>query len=190
MPNNPYNLPTVMQGIEHIEAFIKVLREELELVDRADLQIFSFETVDARLLDYLADQFDMLGFNGWVLADTEEYKRELLKNAFRLHSLQGTRAGIIEVLKRLGFTNVQITEGWENFDDGSDEPDVNPWAHMKIEYELADSRELTALIAQNLNGLVETYKRASIKVVSSSYRIPPKDSGTFADYVEVLIEVV
>lgn len=170
MPSE-FNLATPLAGNINMTAFVQVLREELERIDHKRLYVYLFETVDESLLDILAAQFDMLGYNGWILADTVQAKRELLKAAFELHILKGTPAGVIEVAKRLGFEGVELVEGWDNFNDGSPEPAINPWSHFKANYKLSDERSLNANAAQDLTGLVNNYKNARSILSSFEFTI-------------------
>ena len=77
------------------------------------LKIYNFDTVGVSALPHLAEQLDVTGFRGWILADTEEKQRNLLKQAIELHRHAGTPWAIRTALETLGYLNVQITENPE-----------------------------------------------------------------------------
>lgn len=163
MPDN-HNLATPLNGNLNMQAYIEVLREELERIDPTKLFIFLFDTVDESLLDLLAEQFDMLGFNGWVLAETVEQKRELLKASFQLHSMKGTPAGIREVVRRLGFQDLIINER-----TGAPVDALNPWAYFTVQYVLSNSRTISEADAANLIGIIDKYKNARSVMADFSF---------------------
>lgn len=154
MPSE-YNLATPLDANPNMQAFIQVVREELALIDFTRLFVYLFDTVDESLLDILAEQFDMLGYNGWVLAETPEQKRELLKSAFELHAIKGTPGGIREAVKRLGFQDIVIEE---NYEAGAPVGAPHPWAYFKVTYVLSDTRSLTANDSLHLVSFINSYK--------------------------------
>ena len=161
-----HNLATPLAGNVNMQAFIEVLQEELAAIDPTKLFIYLFDTVDESLLDRLAEQFDMLGFNGWVLAETVEQKRELLKASFELHSMKGTPAGIREVVRRLGFQDLIINER-----TGAPLEAINPWAYFTVQYVLSNSRTISTSDAANLIGLIDKYKNARSVLADFSFAI-------------------
>lgn len=174
MPNE-YNLATPLASNASMKAIVQVVREEIERIDYSRLFVYLFETVDESLLDILAAQFDMLGFNGWILADSVQAKRELLKGAFELHLLKGTPGGIREVVKRLGYLDVEIEEGWENFTDGSTEPDINSWAYFRVKYLMPPDKPIDEDISNKLSGLINNYKNARSVLANFSLVTPVSD---------------
>jgi len=186
MPNE-FNLATPLANNPNITAIIQVVREELALIDFTKLLVYAFEIVDESLIDVLLEQFDMKGYNGEILADSVQAKRELLKSAFELHILKGTPGGIREVVKRLGFVDIKIIEGWENFDDGSPEPAVNSWSHFKVVYMLPDGREVTNLTAVDLAGLLGNYKNARSILANFSFGLPRTEALFITETVNLTI---
>lgn len=174
MPNE-YNLATPLASNASMKAIVQVVREEIERIDYSRLFVYLFETVDESLLDILAAQFDMLGFNGWILADSVQAKRELLKGAFELHLLKGTPGGIREVVKRLGFLGITIEEGWENFSVTVPEPAINPWAHFRVVYQLPSDKEVNEDVARDLEGLINNYKNARSILSAFAFGVPQSE---------------
>lgn len=75
---------------------------------------FVFDNVDVRLLPLLAEMFHITGNEGWNLCKTEKQKRELLKKAFMLHKIKGTKQAIKNVLATLDLKG-DVTE-WFDYD--------------------------------------------------------------------------
>lgn len=165
MPN--YNLATPLEGNPNMTAFVQVFREELARIDLTKLMIFLFATTDARLLPYLAEQFDMLGYNGWFLADTEQKKRDLLLSAAEIKKYAGTPYAIKRAAQALGIKgNISITEGIGSTYDGSSHYDGSlnygggNWAKFTVTFSAADNPGLTPGQIDNFKKMVETFKPA------------------------------
>lgn len=101
-------------GVAHkdfIAAFDKVFADRLEAIDLSVLLVYMIDTVKSDALPYLAKQLDLLGYKGWLLADTEQKQRDLIKQAIELHRYKGTPWSIKEALKRVGYPDAEIEEG-------------------------------------------------------------------------------
>lgn len=70
-------------------------------IDLKPFVFFVFDKVDKKFLPLLAEMFHIAGNEGWNLAKTEKQKRELLKNAFKMHKYKGTKKALKDVLKYL-----------------------------------------------------------------------------------------
>ncbi|WP_321815691.1 MULTISPECIES: phage tail protein I [unclassified Paraburkholderia] len=66
------------------------------------------DTCPAVLLPYLAAEVSV---DGWELAESDEARRALIKGAIQLHQKRGTPWAVREVIRRLGFGEVEIIEG-------------------------------------------------------------------------------
>lgn len=184
MPHTPI-LASALKKSPHIVAYDELCFERFSGFELEKLLVTMFDTVDASLLDTLAAQYDMLGYNGWVLAENDQEKRELLKGAVGLHKMMGTAGGIREVVQRLGFEDIIIEEGWENFTDGSAEPPVNPWAYFRVVYVLPAEKAINDELAQNLIGLVNNYKNARSVLANFGFGINFEENIGILDEVEV-----
>lgn len=172
------HIATPLAGNENFHAIIQVIREELERIDPAKHLVYLFDTVDASLLDLLAEQFDMLGFNGWILADTDAQKRELLKSSFYLHSIKGTPGGIEEVVTRLGFEGIIINEN-----TGAPEGAENPWSYFTVTYVLPKDRAILANTSNQLVGLINKYKGAGDILADFNFALRPRENVGVVDRV-------
>lgn len=63
-------------------------------------------------LVHLADQFHIMGNEGWLQAKTTAEKREIIKNAIELHRYKGTKYALIKVLNSLNIDG-EIKEWFE-----------------------------------------------------------------------------
>ena len=62
----------------------------------------------------LAESRSILGVDGYWLAESDQMRRRLIKGAYELHRYKGTTWAIREIVRRLGFGEVQIIEGMGN----------------------------------------------------------------------------
>lgn len=62
----------------------------------------------------LAESRSILGADGYWLAESDQMRRRLIKGAYELHRYKGTPWAIREIVRRLGFGEVQIIEGMGN----------------------------------------------------------------------------
>ncbi|HSA05864.1 MAG TPA: phage tail protein I [Candidatus Gastranaerophilales bacterium] len=81
-------------------------------LDTNKLLVYLVDTVDASALPHLAEQFHILGNEGWLFASAEQEKRELIKNAIELHRYKGTKYALRKVLEILNL-NGKIREWFE-----------------------------------------------------------------------------
>lgn len=68
------------------------------------------DALPVETLDLLAAKWSLTGFDGWAMATTEALKRELLKKAIFLHRNKGTPESIKNIIRYLGFGEVEIIE--------------------------------------------------------------------------------
>lgn len=76
------------------------------------LLVYLVDNVDVSALPHLAEQFHIMGNEGWLYATTEQEKRDLIKNAIELHRYKGTKYALRKVLEILNL-NGKIREWFE-----------------------------------------------------------------------------
>ncbi|MGD1952077.1 MAG: phage tail protein [Leptolyngbyaceae cyanobacterium] len=103
---------------ERNEAYEAVLRR-LQALDLNLLNIYDIANVDVSALYNLADQFNVLGLRGWLLADAEAERRDLIQESIRLHQTAGTPFAIKRVMALVGYPNATILENPGTFYDGA-----------------------------------------------------------------------
>lgn len=129
-------------------AWYNVIKETLAEIDLGKLLIYIIDTVDASLLPYFAQQFDVLGYKGLKLAQTEADQREIIKRAIELHRYKGTEWAVKEALKSIGFSDIELIKtGYDH------------WAKFGIRI-TNQSVQLTDSSFFDIIQMVTEYKRA------------------------------
>jgi len=95
---------------ERFRAFLQSMLGELDAIDLGALEVWDFDNVHSSVLPHLAEELNVLGYRGWLLADSEAQKRELLKLAIELHRYAGTPFAIERSLKAVGFLAAVVIE--------------------------------------------------------------------------------
>lgn len=72
------------------------------------------ELVVPEHLELLADSRSIVGADGYWLAESDQMRRRLIKGAYELHRYKGTPWAVREIVRRLGFGEVEIIEGMGN----------------------------------------------------------------------------
>lgn len=104
-------LPPALAGDERFAMLLDILQDEFASLDIGAMAIYLVDQVRASMLPFLADQFSLLDEAAWHLAESEEARRYLVKNAILLHRAKGTPWAIREIIRLLGFGEVRIQEG-------------------------------------------------------------------------------
>lgn len=100
----PLAYDPALQILERLAARISAL-------DPAHVLTLLIDAVDSSALPHLAWQFSMLDEPAWILATTDEQRRALIKGAIELHRHKGTPSAIRQLIRLLGFGEVEIQEG-------------------------------------------------------------------------------
>lgn len=96
---------------------LETIVARLSTLDLTPLVLYDVDNVPASLLPYLAEQFNVLGDAGWDVADTDDERRELIKEAIALHKLKGTRYSVRRALDLIGIVAI-VVEWWERDPQG------------------------------------------------------------------------
>lgn len=107
-------LPPALAGDERFAMLLELLDDALGTLDLNSMLVYLVDLVKPALLPVLADQFSLLDEAAWLLAESEEARRNLIKNSAELHRFKGTPWAIREVIRLLGFGEVTIQEGLNN----------------------------------------------------------------------------
>lgn len=126
--------------------------------DTAKLMPRLVELVVPEHLGLLADSRSILGEDGYWLAESDQMRRRLIKGAYELHRYKGTPWAIREIVRRLGFGEVQIIEGMGNKrHDGEISRDgryahghSDRWAHYRIIMNNVITNDQAALLRRTL----------------------------------------
>lgn len=147
-------LPQSLKGDPFVVALTEAVEKELKEAYRKAETLANLHDVDnlpEPVLDYLLTQWHVTYDEGAGLATTIEEKRRLVKNAFKLHRIKGTKRALEMVLEMLDIRGV-IKE-W--FEYGGDPH------HFRIEIMEITTRGLSDDVLNLLDRLIEQYKRKS-----------------------------
>jgi len=86
------------------------LAQRLSDINLTPLLVYLVDLVDSSTLPWLAEQLSLVG-DGWELAESDEVRRTLIKGAIELHRYKGTPWSIREIVRRMGFGEVELVEG-------------------------------------------------------------------------------
>lgn len=107
-------LPPALAGDERFKLLLEMLGDALDELDLNAMLVYLVDLVKPALLPVLADQFSLLDEAAWLLAESEDAKRNLIKNSAELHRYKGTPWAMREVIRLLGFGEVILQEGLNN----------------------------------------------------------------------------
>lgn len=127
-------------------------------IDTVKLMPRLVELVAPEHLELLAESRSILGADGYWLAESDQMRRRLIKGAYELHRYKGTPWAIREIVRRLGFGEVQIIEGMGNKHhngeitrDGTySHGHSDRWAHYRIIMNNVITNDQAALLRRTL----------------------------------------
>lgn len=170
-------LASGVSNIEHIAQFDAMVEERFANLDIEAVLIYLIDTVDVDALPSLAAQFDVLGYKGYGLAQTEQQKRDVIKRAIELHRYKGTPWSIKEALKAIGYYNAIIEErlinpiyynGTYNH-NGSQFYGPGHWADFRVKIDIGNEMSVTPQSASDAVKLILEYKNVRSRLRYVSY---------------------
>jgi len=171
-------LPPPLASDERMAALAQLIWQQHADTDLSPLLVYFIDTVRDGLLVHLADQFHVMGVEGWNLSETPEQQRRLITDAIALHRLKGTPAALHQLVERLGFGRIQIQEGIGNLSyDGAytfnghmlhGDPDA--WPIYRV---ILLDRALTNDQAQALRAALADFAPARCKLAELDYESVP-----------------
>ncbi|MEJ0003466.1 MAG: phage tail protein I [Pararobbsia sp.] len=118
-----------------------------------------------------------LAVDGWELAESEDARRALIKGSLALHRRKGTPWAVREVIRRLGFGEVELVEGRiARRRDGSITRNgdyVHGYASAWAEYIVKLSQAITRDQGDKLRATLERYAPARSLLASLDYVAAP-----------------
>ena len=127
-------------------------------IDAVKLMPRLTELVAPEHLELLAESRSILGEDGYWLAESDETRRKLIKGAYQLHRYKGTPWAIREIVRRLGFGEVEIIEGLSNKKHNGDirrdgsytHGHTDRWAYYRIIMTNTITNDQAALLRRTL----------------------------------------
>lgn len=168
----PNILASAIANVPHLAAFDTMAEERFSEIQLDRLLVYIIDTVDASALPWLAWQFDVLGYRGMRLAQTDAQQREVIKNAILLKRYAGTPWAVKNALKSIGYPDAVLVE---NAGTGA-----HGWAQFRIELDVGDN----AISEDKINELIQMiniYKGTRNHLIALSYSIVFDDEVTVTD---------
>ena len=130
----------------------------LDLVDTPKLMPRLVDLVAPEHLGLLAESRSILNEDGYWLAESDQARRRLIKGAYELHRYKGTPWAMREIIRQLGFGEVEIIEGlFDKRRDGSFirdgtyyHGDRSKWAHYRVILQQAITNDQADLLRKTL----------------------------------------
>lgn len=139
--------------------------------------IWSPDNCPSALLPWLGEAFNLMGYNGWDLAESDDARRELIKGAVQMHRHKGTVGSLRNVIRRLGLGEVEIIEniGVLNYDGtrtyngymvhGADE--------ALAVYRVILNQAITNDMAETLKNILAEFAPVRCHLASLEYQLVP-----------------
>ena len=171
-------LASGVSNIDHIAQFDAMVEQRFANLNIEAVLIYLIDTVNASALPSLAAQFDVLGYKGYGLAQTEQQRRDVIKKAIELHRYKGTPWSIKEALKAIGYYDATVHERLVNpiyYDgtfnhNGSQFYGPGHWADFRVTIDLGNDMGVTAQTAADAVKLILEYKNVRSRLRDVSYQ--------------------
>lgn len=180
-------LASALGGKEHLQAWDDLFEFRFATVELETLLIMMVDTVPSEALPYLADQFDLLGVNGWNACKNEQDRRNLVKRAIELKRYQGTPFAIRRALQSVGYYDAVILKNPGAYYNGKFKynGDVTHgggmWASIAVILDIGETKGLTQKEQDEAVDLINTYKSARDKLLWTDYKCTLVDIVPFSD---------
>lgn len=157
MRKNNHYCPVIASS-ERMTAWADLIHEKYESMPLEMIFKNLIDTVPALLLPWHADEYSLTGLGGWNLATSNYQKRELIKSAVELHAYKGTPWSIREIVRRLGFGEIDIItglnhlyfDGSANYDGKYFYGDSDKWSYYRVVLNTAVTNTEAAVLKQVL----------------------------------------
>lgn len=177
-------------------ALAQAAREEVLGRPIEKLMVYLFDIVDPQAFPLLADQLDVLGFKGFIFADTDEAKRELFERAALINSRLGTPWAVKDGLKTDGYLDAEIIEGIGIFHNGRFIHDgtidhgsgTGVWATFSVKLDLGENKGITDAETIRTRAIINTYKNARSTLIDLLYKATISDTLTYVEAEALVIE--
>ena len=167
-------------------------------LDLSPILVYMVDQVPSDVLPFLAEQFSVMGYDGWLMCSTDDERRALIKRAIELHRYKGTRWAVREIIKIIGYTDVTFTEQPpKRYHDGTLSRDRTEWrgtpgeqwALIRVLVDLPDSKAISAVQADLIRGGINAYKRRSSWLQHFGFRVRVVDELTPGEELTVKMGV-
>ena len=189
---------TAIRNVEHLKVFEQLMEARFAALDIEAVLIYIIDNVDASALYFLADQFDVLGYKGWLLATTDQERRDLIKNAIELQRYKGTPWAVKEAIKKFGYADVTIqerllitpppTHNGVFQHNGQIVHGGNSWATFRVIIDATNSGTITSQQISILRELIDEYKNVRSLLIDLSFGLNFDDFFAIAEDESLEVE--
>lgn len=166
---NDRNLTPDSIVTQHIKDLDEVFQSRFNM-PLDSLLVYIIDTVNSSALQYLAQQFDVLGYKGYILATTDAQRRAVIKQAIELKRYMGTLYAIRQALTAAGYgSEAVINEGIGTVGDGRD------WARFDISIDLGSGGGVSAALTAEATRLINEYKNVRSHLMAIAYHVSDSD---------------
>jgi hypothetical protein len=187
-------MPNILaEGIKqyaHIAAFDRMAEVRSANLDLSVLLVKLIDLTPAALLPFHAEELGVLGYKGWIFADTDLKKRNLLKSALLLHRKAGTGFAIRRALAVIGFPDAVIIEhmpshyyNGQYYYNGTINYGSYHWANFRVILPLPVGGVNPTLIS-NIKNVIEAWKRLVCHLVDVQFSVAFDEVVTVTDTLE------
>jgi len=155
------------------------LFSRFQKLDADALLVYLIDKVDESALVHLAEQFHIMGNEGWLQTKTEAEKREIIKKAIELHRYKGTKYALVKVLSSLNI-NGEIQEWFEY--------EGEPY-HFKIDIFL-QNYTYNEKIFESLKKMIDEYKNVRSVLEEISIESQFDTTGDWLTYTNAENEIM
>ncbi|HBM0096108.1 TPA: phage tail protein I [Salmonella enterica subsp. enterica serovar Blitta] len=147
------------------------LTRRMQEINLTPLLVYLVDLTEVSALPWLAEQLAITGDNGWNLAESENSRRALIKNAIELHRYKGTPWSVRQVIRNLGFGEVELREGGDRLDPAiaAKYPAETHWALYQVILEVTITNDQAALLRKTL----EVFAPARCELASLDFTVAP-----------------
>jgi P2-related tail formation protein len=156
-------LASGIENVPHMVAFIKAFEKTLANIDLSKVLVTMPDFCPPEALPFLAQDYDVLGYKGFALCDTDDERRALIKAAPGIKRRAGTADSIEQAIIAVGYQNAIVTErtgikynGVYKF-DGSKKYGGTKWFNFNVEV-FYTGDEPTDLQKDLVTKLINIYK--------------------------------
>jgi len=147
-------LANSIDSVEIAQVAHDVVAERWDNWDLTESLVYLVDSVNANVLPYLAEQFNVDGLAGFAVASNEREQRELIKISILLHKFMGTPWSIKKACETVGFTDIHLTEGVAS---NPPNPQID-WARFSVLIGFPDDRIINSANFLRLKNFINQYK--------------------------------
>lgn len=187
-------LATSIRKYPQLAAFDDMTEQRFAAIDFSFVVTDLVDTVTPIAYDYLAEQFDVLGYKGWRFVVTDQDKINLLKASYDNHRFKGTPWSIKNALLLIGITSAQINEGTYVLYYNGDQTYNGSFSYgnsnaFTFEVVILVGPPITPQLITDATQLVLEYKNERSFLTSVSIPVSETDSLTTPDALTLTVTI-